>query len=66
MALGDAPNDIAMLQRADLGIIVANPAAAALPPMPGEGTGRIRRTRAPGPMGWAVAMRDVMAERGMI
>jgi mannosyl-3-phosphoglycerate phosphatase len=60
VALGDAPNDVEMLTHADLGVIVANPASLALPPLPGEAEGRIRRTRAPGPLGWAEAMTDIL------
>ncbi|KAJ56252.1 mannosyl-3-phosphoglycerate phosphatase [Actibacterium mucosum KCTC 23349] len=56
IALGDAPNDLAMLHHADLGIIVQNPASPALPHQPGEDSGQIIRTNAPGPAGWAQAM----------
>jgi mannosyl-3-phosphoglycerate phosphatase len=52
IALGDAPNDIDMLERADLGVIVANPNHDPLPPLAGEAEGRIIRTRLPGPAGW--------------
>lgn len=62
LALGDAPNDIAMLEAADIGIIVANPAHAPLPHMAGEDTGRIRRTTAPGPAGWNHAVLAVIDE----
>lgn len=63
VALGDAPNDIEMLERADLGIIVANPHRAPLPPLRGEAEGRIRRTTLPGPAGWNDAVLQVMVER---
>jgi mannosyl-3-phosphoglycerate phosphatase len=63
VALGDAPNDIEMLERADLGIIVANPHRAPLPPLRGEAEGRIRRTALPGPAGWNDAVLQVMVER---
>lgn len=52
IALGDAPNDIDMLERADLGVIVANPYHDPLPTLAGEAEGRIIRTRLPGPAGW--------------
>ncbi|MEL6682402.1 MAG: HAD-IIB family hydrolase [Pseudomonadota bacterium] len=52
LALGDAPNDIEMLQAADYGVIVANSHHAPLPTMPGEKTGHITRTTADGPQGW--------------
>ena len=65
VALGDAPNDIAMLQAADYAIIVPNPAHAGLPVLAGEAKGaggRIRRARHPGPAGWAEALAGLLAE----
>ncbi|SIO06113.1 HAD-IIB family hydrolase [Vannielia litorea] len=55
LALGDAPNDIGMLEAADTGIIIANPHGAGIPPLPGEETGRIRRA-GEGPAGWNAAV----------
>lgn len=52
IALGDAPNDIEMLETADIGVIIANPHRAPLPPLKGETDGRITRTRLAGPQGW--------------
>lgn len=52
MGLGDAPNDVEMLQTCDIGIIITNPDAPPLPPQEGEDTGRIRRSTQPGPIGW--------------
>ncbi|MCQ2004484.1 HAD-IIB family hydrolase [Rhizobium sp. NRK18] len=52
IALGDAQNDVAMIEAADTGVIVANPAHAPLPPLAGEADGRILRTTKPGPQGW--------------
>lgn len=52
LALGDAPNDIAMLEQADHGVIVVNPHRAAMPILAGESEGRITRTIRPGPEGW--------------
>ncbi|MBN8243843.1 HAD-IIB family hydrolase [Nitratireductor aquimarinus] len=52
VALGDAPNDVAMLQSVDIGIVIPNPAHAGLAPFaPVEG-GVIRWARLPGPEGW--------------
>ncbi|MGC9368087.1 MAG: HAD-IIB family hydrolase [Paracoccaceae bacterium] len=65
VALGDAPNDVEMLERADLGIVVANPHRAPLPPLGGEAEGRIRRTTLAGPAGWNAAILQVMVERGL-
>jgi mannosyl-3-phosphoglycerate phosphatase len=52
IALGDAPNDVEMLQRADYGIIVPNPAHAGIAPLAGESQGRIMRASKAGPAGW--------------
>jgi len=56
VALGDAPNDIEMLERANIGVIVANPHHPSLPPLKGEDKGRIIRTDRPGPEGWNLAV----------
>lgn len=55
IALGDAPNDIEMIEAADWGVIVRNPHLNPLPPLRGEVTGRIIRTKGVGPSGWADA-----------
>ena len=52
IALGDAPNDVEMLERADRGYIIRNPAHGGVPALPGEGGGRIRRSHLAGPAGW--------------
>lgn len=52
LALGDAPNDIAMLEAADFGIIIPNEAHGALPVLKGEASGRIKRAESDGPIGW--------------
>lgn len=56
IALGDAANDIEMLERADFGVIVANPHHPPLPPLKGEDNGRIIRTDKHGPEGWNLAV----------
>ncbi len=61
VALGDAPNDVEMLQAADIGVIVANPEATPLPQLPNEEAGRIIRTQLPGPEGWNRAMLDLLS-----
>lgn len=58
LALGDAPNDIEMLQTADHGVIVANPHRTPLPPLETEAAGRITRTTLSGPHGWNRAVLD--------
>ena len=52
IALGDAPNDIEMLEQADRGYIIRNPAHGGVPPLHGESGGRIRRSHLTGPAGW--------------
>jgi mannosyl-3-phosphoglycerate phosphatase len=52
VALGDAPNDLAMLEAADRGIIVANPSHLPLPVTDREKQGFILRSQEPGPAGW--------------
>lgn len=56
LALGDAPNDVEMLEAADHGVIIANPHRPALPPLAGEQSGTITRSREPGPIGWNAAV----------
>lgn len=56
IALGDAPNDIEMLDHATVGVIVRNPHRSPLPPLAGEAEGRITRTAASGPAGWNAAV----------
>lgn len=65
IALGDAPNDIAMLENADTGIIVANPAHPPLPPLKNENTGHIIRTKQAGPAGWNLAVLDAIDRLGL-
>lgn len=60
IALGDAPNDIEMIQCADFGVIVANSASPGVPRLPGEKTRRIRRTTQEGPDGWAEAVFEIL------
>lgn len=63
VALGDAPNDIEMLEAASIGIIVRNDHSQPLPKLTGEATGHVRRTSEPGPMGWNKAVLEILAER---
>lgn len=52
VALGDAPNDLGMIEQADLGVIIPNPAHSGIPHCEGETTGSIIRAEAAGPKGW--------------
>lgn len=56
IALGDAPNDVEMLEAADTGVIIANPHGTPLPLLEGEASGRIIRTTDAGPKGWNAAL----------
>ena len=60
VALGDAPNDIEMLQSADFGVVIANHHREPLPVLEGEEQGRIVRTDKAGPEGWNRAMLDLI------
>jgi len=62
LALGDAPNDLEMLARADHAVIVTNSAGPGMPRLPGEAEGRVTRTRAEGPQGWAEAVSTLLDE----
>ncbi len=66
LALGDAPNDREMIEAADHGVVIRNDHGTGLPPLPGEATGRIRRTTAPGPEGWNRAVLDILDELGFM
>ena len=65
IALGDAPNDVAMLEYADIGIVVANPAHPPLPLLKTEDAGRIVRTTEVGPAGWNSAVFDAIDRFGL-
>lgn len=62
IALGDAPNDMEMLESADFGVIIRNDHGPGVPRLAGEATGRIRRSQAPGPEGWAQEIQALLAE----
>lgn len=62
LALGDAPNDIEMLEKADRGIIIPNPHSSPLPRLPGEAAGRVLRAEAAGPEGWNTAVLALLQE----
>lgn len=56
IALGDAPNDVEMLEAADQGVVIANPHAARIPLLKGEASGRIIRMADAGPKAWNAAI----------
>lgn len=55
IALGDRPNDLAMLERAEIGVIIASPDGYVL-----ETEGEFLRTTETGPRGWAEAMTKIL------
>jgi mannosyl-3-phosphoglycerate phosphatase len=61
IALGDAPNDLAMLEAADCGIIIANPAHRPLPVTERERQGFILRSEQAGPEGWNIMIHQLVA-----
>lgn len=65
LALGDAPNDAAMLEAADIGVIVANPHGTSMPELAGEAEGRISRTEKEGPQGWNHAVLAIFQQYGL-
>ncbi|ABG33185.1 mannosyl-3-phosphoglycerate phosphatase [Roseobacter denitrificans] len=56
IALGDAPNDVEMLETADFGIVIPNPKGRRLPELKGEAQGHIIRAQQAGPVGWNTAI----------
>jgi mannosyl-3-phosphoglycerate phosphatase len=61
IALGDAPNDIKMLEAVDYAVVVANPHSPPLAPLKTEQAGRVYRTTAPGPQGWNDAILTLLS-----
>ncbi|MCR8547226.1 HAD-IIB family hydrolase [Salipiger sp. P9] len=64
IALGDAPNDVEMLESADYGVILRNDHGKGIPALPGEDSGRIARTTEPGPKGWNIAVLALLDRLG--
>lgn len=64
LALGDAPNDMEMLQHADRGVVVRNSTGPGVPTLAGEESGTIARTLLEGPAGWNEAVLRFLDEIG--
>ncbi|WP_339694097.1 HAD-IIB family hydrolase [uncultured Parasphingorhabdus sp.] len=61
IALGDGPNDLAMIEAADFGVIMPNPQGVTIvSARPG-----VRTASAPGPEGWVIAVTEILAELGL-
>lgn len=58
VALGDSPNDVPMLQAADIGVLIPNPHRA---PFEISGVKHLVRPAAAGPAGWAEAIAHIFA-----
>ena len=56
IALGDAPNDVEMLETADFGVVIPNPKGHTLPALKGEAGGTMIRAQHAGPAGWNAAI----------
>lgn len=61
IALGDAPNDVEMIEEADWGVVIANSHGPRVPPLQSESQGRILRTEHEGPKGWTEAILSLTA-----
>ncbi len=61
VALGDAPNDVEMLEQADLAVILPNPHRPALPALRNEQADTTIRAIQPGPHGWNAAMLHILS-----
>jgi mannosyl-3-phosphoglycerate phosphatase len=62
IALGDAPNDAAMIEAADRGFIIANPHGSPMPDLAGEKAGRVTRSTVAGPAGWSESVAEALQE----
>ncbi len=58
VALGDSPNDQAMLEAADIAVIIKSAKSGRIQL---QAPGRIIRSRLPGPAGWQEAMDEILA-----
>ncbi|MEH6663007.1 MAG: HAD-IIB family hydrolase [Parasphingorhabdus sp.] len=61
IALGDGPNDLAMIEAADFGVIMPNPEGVTIE----SGKPNVRTAPLPGPEGWVIAVTEILAEFGL-
>lgn len=59
-ALGDSPNDAAMLDAADVAVVIQSARSASIEP---SGPIRVIRTTLPGPAGWNAAVLELLSDR---
>ncbi|AMO71779.1 HAD-IIB family hydrolase [Sphingorhabdus sp. M41] len=62
IALGDGPNDLAMIEAADFGVIMPNPDGVTIESIQPN----VRMAAAVGPQGWVLAVREIFSELGLI
>ena len=62
IALGDAPNDLEMLLAADMPVLIRNPLAKPLPPLPKNEADRILKSTKTGPSGWNEMIQSLLSE----
>ncbi|MEH6759191.1 MAG: HAD-IIB family hydrolase [Parasphingorhabdus sp.] len=60
IALGDGPNDLAMIEAADFGVIMPNPEGVTIQ----SDKVSVRTAPQPGPKGWVLAITEILAELG--
>ena len=59
IALGDSPNDLAMIEQADIGVLISSPTN---PSLEAPNAKRLIRTESQGPQGWAETMTLLLDE----
>ncbi|MEM9331650.1 MAG: HAD-IIB family hydrolase [Pseudomonadota bacterium] len=61
VALGDAPNDVKMIEAADVGVIIPNSSHSGIDRLKSELDGKTVRAPYPGPRGWNATVLDLLA-----
>lgn len=61
IALGDGPNDLAMIEAADFGVIMPNPDGVTIE----TAKPHVRTAPVPGSEGWVIAVQEILAELGL-